>query len=183
MKKYQACATALLTASVLLWTPAHAVTTWNFSFSATGGRSASGTFTTTDVIPTVNTSYAITGISGTYTEGGSSYPITGLTSFVAADNLFRWSGDASPINVSSFGISFSTSIGPFNLNSSSSGFNPPTFLNDGSFDSHSISSSSLSAAPSATGAPGPLPFLGTSAAFGWSRRLRKRLPLQRRTAL
>lgn len=41
----------------------------------------------------------------------------------------------------------------------------------------------VAAPPSGTSVPGPLPLFGAAAAFGWSRRLRSRIALQRTNAL
>lgn len=167
-------------------TPAQAVTIWNWSFTTSNAQQfGSGTFTTTDVIPAINTAYTITGISGTYNRGGTAYTITGLDT--GNPNIFYYDGtNTSPVIVdgvfttSGGGISFradgksvnlfraSTTRGP--LASTSSGF---------SGADASITSSLLQpvSSPAPASVPGPLPLFGAAAGFAASRRLRKRTKL------
>ena len=70
-------------------TPAQAITTWDWSFTTDNSdQFGSGTFTTADVVPTANTTYAIIGVYGTYNRGSSVYAITNLSSFNQSDNFF-----------------------------------------------------------------------------------------------
>jgi hypothetical protein len=64
------------------------------------------------VTPTANTTYQITGITGTYTRfsnvNNGTYTITGLTNYGGANNIFQWGGTDSQIRVNGSGISFNT---------------------------------------------------------------------------
>ncbi|MFM7236847.1 MAG: hypothetical protein ACKOYK_08770 [Cyanobium sp.] len=158
-------------------TPAQAVTIWDWAFTTTDPQQfGSGTFTTADVIPTINTPYQITGISGTYNRGGTAYSITSLDSTLT--NIFYYDGTStSPIIVDFLdinnGISFtdgSQSIFlTYDLSPGRAPINnaPTTFLGADA----SIASSSLRPVP------GPLPLFGAAAVFATSRRLRKRIKL------
>jgi hypothetical protein len=171
------CAAVATLGAVLAPSNALAVTTWNWSFTATG-YSGSGTFTTADVTPAANTTYNITGITGTI----NSNSIIGLDTSVT--NMFRWNGTStSPILVYrdpnpypiAFLIGFETWY--FGRYGTTVGWEPMSKLED-TDDDYPVSSSSLAPvsppAPS-TAAPGPLPLLGAAAAFQASRRLRRRL--------
>ena len=171
--------------------PAYAVTTWNWSFTTLntdgngpGDQFGSGTFTTADVTPTANTTYTITGISGTYSRGGTTYTITGLGNRGGADNTFRWDGtQSSPIIATNNGISFFVDSSPaYQVNlyaTSGAGYRPIFFQGTGfSGADGNIASSQLSPvypAPGPSDVPGPLPLFGAVAAFQASRRLRRRL--------
>jgi hypothetical protein len=153
-------------------TPAQAITTWDWSFTTSiSDQFGSGTFTTADVVPTANTTYAIIGISGTYNRGGSAYAITNLSSFNQADNLFQWDGTSlSSILATQGGISFVAGGLGINLYKLGSGYGPVDSQRtqfqgaDGA-----ITSSSLNPVP------GPLPLFGAAAAYSWSRQLRRRI--------
>ncbi len=158
-------------------TPAQAITTWNWSFTTDiSGQYASGTFTTTDVIPTAFTTYSILDIDGTYSRGGSTYNIEGLSDYMDAENEFQWDGTVlSPIISTTYGISFLTSGNNVNLyRLTSSGFDPVkyTATEFGGSDGDIVSSSLT---PSLTPVPGPLPVFGAAAAYSWSRRMRRRI--------
>lgn len=85
---------------------AQAISLWNWSFSSSNS-SGIGTFTTADVTPTPNTTYQITGITGTYTRSSTSYNITGLSNYNGiADNKFQWSGTGSQIRTTWGGFGF-----------------------------------------------------------------------------
>jgi hypothetical protein len=168
-------------ASVLLApSNALAVTTWNWSFTATNNVSGSGTFTTADVVPAANTPYQITGISGTINQCSTVNTITGLDSTWL--NIFAWDGtSSSPILVQGLErIGFLYSGGSANITQTSSpGFSSVSNYTDNNFNSEFINSSSLAPVSSppgpSTGVPGPFPLLGAAAAFQASRRLRRRL--------
>lgn len=164
--------------------PAFAVTSWNFSIASSTLGSASGVFTTADVTPAAGVTYAITAINGTYiSASGTSYPITSLLTASGYSNSFRWSGAESSLLSDADGIGFLTGIGGVYLyNIATSGFGPTTWLETVSngagsaVTSSSLSPSSPAPAPSSS-VPGPLPLFGAAAAFGVSRRLRKRIHL------
>jgi hypothetical protein len=101
----------------LQMTAAHAITTWNWSFvGASFSQSASGTFTTADVMPTPGVTYPIIGITGAYNRDGVAYNITGLSSAYGSDNQFQVGGlPSSPILLTASGISFSVDA-PANVN-------------------------------------------------------------------
>jgi hypothetical protein len=86
------CAAAATLGVALAPSNALAVTTWNWAFTTAEGPSGSGTFTTIDVVPTANTIYQITGVSGTYNDV-SDYTVTGLDS--GFSNQFLWDGTSS----------------------------------------------------------------------------------------
>lgn len=91
---------------------AQASIVWNWSFSD-GGGVASGTFTTAGSIPTANTPYTITGITGSF--NGSA--ITGLVTYSGDDQTFEWDGTASSkLLLDVGGISFSTAANNYNVN-------------------------------------------------------------------
>jgi hypothetical protein len=169
-------ASACLSAAVLQAAPASAITTWNWSFQTdVPDEFASGTFTTADVTPMAGVSYDILGISGTYSRGGSTYPITGLSTYDNAANSFQWDGTSISQILSLYnGIAFSTTGTPdvsmyCNLCNGNYGPIGKTFTDQ--IGSSGITSSTLSPVP------GPLPILGGMAAYSWSRRLRKRITL------
>lgn len=154
--------------------------TWNWSFTTTDPTQfASGTFTTADVVPAVGTTYQITGISGTYNRDSSSYAITSLDDTYG--NAFRWDGTpTSAINTEYYNwIAFRVGLGAGAFvqmaNGSNFGFLPVS-VTGSTFPGNdaNITNSLLSPVPSAS-VPGPLPLFGAGAAFGWSRRLRRRV--------
>jgi hypothetical protein len=157
-------------------TPAQAITTWDWSFTTDiSDQFGSGTFTTADVVPTANTTYAIIGVYGTYNRGSSVYAITNLSSFNQPDNFFQWDGTSlSSILATEGGISFVAEGLGINIYKLGDGFGPVGFQrtefqgSDGA-----ITSSSLQ--PNQNLVPGPLPLFGAAAAYSWSRRLRRRI--------
>jgi hypothetical protein len=177
------CAAIVTLGAAFTPSNAQAVTTWNWSFSAGYGYSGSGTFTTSDVAPAANTTYQITGISGTFNPGEEAgYTITGLDTHYT--NQFRWDGTSSspilsssgsPMLSSRGGIAFILDDGSVWLTQSIEGWNPITGIYDPYEGYPSILRSSLApvGAPP-TVVPGPLPLLGAAAAFQASRRLRRR---------
>ena len=167
-----------------------AVTTWDWSFTTSDpGISGSGTFTTADVTPAAFTNYGIAGISGSITYDGMTSAITGLSSYNGSDNLFAWNGTASSsLLATSNGISFETATESYNLFAAF--FSVPD--NDLRVDFICLENADVcrgintqppllftsSLQPRTDGpapVPGPLPILGAGAAFGWSRKLRRRI--------
>lgn len=160
--------------------PAKALTTWSWSFTTNNAdQFGSGTFTTADVVPTAETTYSITGISGTYNRGGTAYTISGLSNYNLTSNVFRWDGTStSPIILNFGGVSFTFSDISERLNiryNSFTGFAAANAtLSEFSGSDANITSSSLTPIAAAP-VPGPLPLFGAAAAFHASRRLRRRL--------
>lgn len=188
---------------LLLWQPAPGrALTWNWTFRSgeilgPPSLSGSGTFTTDGTSFQANTTYEITGISGTFIDTnrtGTVNTITGLgdeNSIPPAPYFLRWDGSASsPIITDILGISFkftgSSTIGPnpgpfndtANLYNSPAlnTYNPVNRITSdilyGGGSGEVIASSTLIPA---NAVPGPLPLMGAAAAFGWSRRLRRRV--------
>ena len=135
----------------------------------------SGTFTTKDVVPTANTIYDIIQIYGGYAvvgpSGATNCYILSLANFNNADNMFSWDGTSfSEIIASDRGFSFRTS-GGFDVNLfSAAGFGPVNAAEIG----NQLASVTFSSLEPVLPVPGPLPLFGAAAAFGWSRRLRRR---------
>lgn len=154
--------------------------TWDWSVTGSKG-SAQGTFTTAGATAQAGITETITGITGTYTRSNTTdagtYTITGLGLTLVADNTFRWDGsNASPLIVDYGGISFklATTLEEINIyyDVENGGYAAAdSFASTFEGDDGSITSSTL--APQAV--PSPLPVLGAGAAFGFSRRLRRRL--------
>ncbi len=152
--------------------PAQALTwSWSFTGNISSGQ---GTFSTAGSAPAANTFETITGINGTYTRSGVTYSITGLSGYAGAGNIFQWDGSgASPI-VSNFnGIAFVVDGGKsINVYRKSSGIGAV----DGIISTFGAGDSVVTfSSLSPINAPGPLPLFGAGAAFGWSRRLRRRV--------
>ena len=157
--------------------------TWNWSFNGSNS-SGQGTFTSAGSIPTAFTNVAITGITGTYTRfntgNNGTYAIVGIDSDVfGSNNLFQWTGsNSSPIYADVSGIGLLTTAGSVvSVTFQGSGFGPINNANT-QFDGTdgNITSSTLSPVlPPSAPVPGPLPLFGAGAAFGWSRRLRRRV--------
>ncbi len=168
---------SLVSTAVLLPVPASASTVWNWSFQTDAAdQSGSGTLTTNDVIPTAFTTYLATSINGTYTRGGFTYAITGISNYFNADNTFQWDGTiASSIFTNIAGIAFNLDNDE-QVNLYSNNAYEPANSTVTSFEGNDgdIISSSLSPASSPS-VPGPLPLLGAAAAFSSSRRIRRRL--------
>ena len=95
--------------------PAHADVVYDWSFNAgAGGQSGSGTLTTADQQdPSHVGGYDLTGITGVWSDiphNGTTFPITGLDSFIGADNIFYPAGPVSGL-FGKYGFSFSDSNG------------------------------------------------------------------------
>lgn len=161
-----------LVAAVASAAPAQALT-WNFSAVIDGiDETVSGSFETDGTTPVLNQIYTITSITGSQ----AGVAITGMYD-EPDSNTFQWLGSPSAIVTNLEGIYYSLENSKiWNL-----------FNNDGAeYDAitdalamvagtyYGVSSSSLSPFIPA-GVPGPLPLFGAGAAFGWSRRLRRRM--------
>jgi hypothetical protein len=189
------------TASLLSASPAEAALKWNFTLNYSNGTSASGFFYTPGSAFTPNQSYNITSIEGS--QSGTA--ITGLsprrvaTESATTDNTpsnsFFW--DSSNTVQSTFqGIAFNLgSNDPDNggaiMMVLADGSAPGTFAqvngwqysygntNAGAVISNSpggVSTTFLTPNSIITETvPGPLPLLGAAGAFGWSRRMRRKL--------
>jgi hypothetical protein len=159
-------------AAVATAAPAQALT-WNFSATLDGiNQTVSGTFETAGTTPIIGQVYTITSISGSV----NGEAITGLIDS-AGSNTFQWNGSPSSLVSDYIGINFSTLSEIFinlYLNSEGSGGYEAVDVWGTNSNGGVISSSSLSPVIPA-GVPGPLPLFGAVAAFGWSRRLRRRV--------
>ena len=180
--------------------------TWNWSFTG-DFSSGQGTFTTAGSTPVADAIETITAITGTYTRFGNNdkedgtYSITGMSTYAGATNTFKWNGaSASPIITNFDGISFGVGLASItgfaeqvNLYRRGAGVGSVTMIGygpavdiDTTFAGYEsagndgiINSSSLSPLSSPASVPGPLPILGLAAAFGFSRKLRKRIKLHK----
>ena len=184
----------------LLWQPAPGwALTWNWTFRSgevlgPPSLSGSGTFTTDGTSYLANTTYTITGITGTFIDTnrtGTVNTITGLgddNSIPPAPYYLRWDGTASsPIIVDSLGISFkftgySALSGTFNdtanlyRDPALAPYDPINRItSDDLYGGEAGEVIAFSTLTPANAVPGPLPLMGAAAAFGWSRRLRRRV--------
>jgi hypothetical protein len=181
-----AISSSVLTAGVvLLPSAAQALTTWNWSFTTPDAdQFGAGTFTSADAVPTANAPITITGISGTYNRGGRTYGITGLDNF-NRNNIIVWDGTPSSSlmangDVDNFqGVAFETDGGRIVqlVYRSSAARVGPISDHTTSFSGLDafIVSSSLNPVAPPDPVPGPLPLVGAAAAFGWTRKLRRRI--------
>jgi hypothetical protein len=146
--------------------PAQALT-WNFSVSLDNGETATGTFETAGTTPVLGQIYTITSISGSQ----NGVAITGFDPIQGA--TFQWNGSPSSIVTDNIGDYYKIGNVNWNLFFGAEAYGAvDNWVNEVTLGS--ISSSSLSPA-SPAGVPGPLPLFGAAAAFGWSRRLRRRV--------
>ena len=195
-KKLLGAALGAVVAGFLLTAGQAKALTWNWSFSG-DASSGQGTFTTAGSTPVAGAIETITDITGTYyrfdTFGGDG--TYSIRSYRHDENTFKWDGPGgSPIN--SFLISFEVSgnslgreSGIFyvhlfsSLTSGPNDYRPvtDTFTTFSGYDGV-INSSSLSPVSPVANVPGPLPILGLAAAFGFSRKLRKRIKLHKGTS-
>ena len=164
--------------------------TWNWSFTG-DFSSGQGTFTTAGSTPVADAIETITAITGTYTRFGNNdnkdgtYSITGMSTLYGASNTFKWDGtSASSIVTDGPGISFWVDSGnevnvyrEYGPNSYGSTDDIVTTFSGGR--DGIVNSSSVSPVANV---PGPLPILGVAAAFGFSRKLRKRIKLHKGTS-
>jgi len=157
-----------------------ATLTWTFSFS--NGQSATVNVTANGANPlTPGIPYAITGITGTI--GGFIISPTTPIAYNGASNLIQISNpfdSTIPFWTDSDGFSFSINESPtssWNIYSSAaSGFAAPDLYATDSVSDPAGSGTIIVAGPSAPiPVPGPLPIFGACAAFGISRRLRRRV--------
>ena len=156
--------------------PAYALT-WNWQFATATNTNGSGTYTTDGTIATTGTTYNISSLAGSYFDGTNTYTDLSLDGFASADNTFQWDGSiASPIFADTLGISFSYNSGTAFVNTYWNGgaYGPIDSVTiDGSNKNDSVVSSLLT--PASTPVPSPIPVFGATAAFGWSRRLRRKI--------
>ena len=169
--------------------PSHALITWTWSFSGDYNGtpvSAAGSLQTDGNTPAAFTTYSITSISGTLDVNGSLSSITGLSTFggnkiASVSNKVQWDGTAaSPILLDAFdGFAFATSSsGNVALLCDSFNYCPAdefALSSVGQFFDGLVATSLLKPFSGPEPVPGPLPLLGAGAAFGWSRRLRRRI--------
>jgi len=165
-----------LTAGAVFQPSAAQAIVWDWQVFA-GALSGSGTFTTAGDSPEQNFTYTLTGVSG------SAYgrQITGFMNGFA----FQWNGSTMLIDGDQE-LLFADGVYRFS-DFSEPGFGPPDeFTAQGNdfiyFDGQA---GSMTLAPQAgpgpgpdpgpDPVPGPLPLMGAGAAFGWSRKLRRRL--------
>jgi hypothetical protein len=151
--------------------PAQALT-WSWNFLAGSDRSASATLTTAGHGTPTPGLYTVTAITGSFTSGGTSYAIIGLSLYLGADNKFNWGGTpGEALNVSNQGISFTTNAPTARDVNYYSASGLGYLLNTDNAINSVLSSSVSPVVP----VPGPLPLLGAGSAYVFSRRLRSRL--------
>jgi hypothetical protein len=153
---------------------------WTFSFS--NGQSAIVNVTANGANPLVlGNSYSIDTITGTI--GGFNISPTTPIAYNGASNLIQISNpydSTIPFWTDSDGFSFSTTESPtssWNIYSSAaSGFAiPDLYATDSASDPAGSGTIIVAGPPAPIPAPGPLPIFGACAAFGISRRLRRRV--------
>ena len=162
---------------------AHALT-WNWSFQVNDGSSGSGTFTTASTTAVANQDEVITGATGTYIRSAGSaagtYSITGINSFISSTPAFRWDGTPGSAIINSINFSIYLQVGVKFVGIYYDGENfawgaIDTIITDFPDNDGIITSSTLTPQTAPQGVPGPLSLFGAGAAFGWSRRLRRRV--------
>jgi hypothetical protein len=172
----------LAAASVLACTPAHALSwNWSASFAGSFSGTATGVAITDGSTPVIGQTYTITSITGTLSALGESLPITGPNSYQSATNTFTYNGPGTSIFAASAnGISWSFPYLGFTVNTNLYHYNNPgsgpgivNAWRTSFGQSGTVTSSLVTPVPVPT--PGPLPLMGAGAAFGWSRRLRRRV--------
>jgi MYXO-CTERM domain-containing protein len=159
--------------------------------STTGSISGSGTFTTNGDTPTVGTTYSITSVTGSFTgDVPGTFSITGLENA----SSFQWSGEGAnqllvkvlPPDVVDLSVDGAPSRSVEIYAISFADFIPAQTLTVIDFSGpcngiceYSLTSASLTPQsgpdPGPDPVPGPLPLMGAGAAFGWSRKVRRRL--------
>ena len=159
--------------------PAHALS-WSFTASFAGSFSgtATGTAITDGAAAVIGNTYTINSITGSLTSPtlGSNLPISGPINYQSATNTFTYNGPGPSIFAAgATGISWSFPYSIYtvktNIYNSSGAGNVNAWRTDLFGQAGTIASSSITPVPT----PGPLPLFGAGAAFGWSRRLRRRL--------
>jgi hypothetical protein len=179
--KYLRCITRLgIPVAFLLFAfipgAAHALT-WSWSLGGGGGLfSASGTLTSDGSPPPDSGSiYNADSISGTYTDDEGTYNITGLSSFLGANNTFKWNPAGDIFIVSIDGFAFVVEgKGDFRFIPGDIDFGPPSDALASWVGGYSVDSNSLTPFTPAP-VPAPLPILCAGMAYNWSRHLRRRL--------
>jgi hypothetical protein len=133
------------------------------------------------------TTFNITGITGYIgaVSGVGGFNITGLSSYAGASNQFQYNPTLSPNDPNAFftdvdGISFTTDeTASWNIYNTGSGFAVANAYTTDSASTVIKNGSIIVAGPPAppqfSVVPGPLPIFGAAAAFGMSRRLRRRV--------
>ena len=159
--------------------------TLNWAFTFSNGLPANVTVTANGLNPlTPGTPYSIQSITGTI--GGFNISPTTPIAYNGASNLIQISdpyNSTIPFWTNSDGFSFSTTESPissWNIYSSvASGFAVADLYDTDSVSDPAGSGTIIVAGPPAppapTSVPGPLPIFGACAAFGFSRRLRRRV--------
>jgi hypothetical protein len=162
--------------------------TFNWAFTFSNGLPANVTVTANGLNPlTPGTPYSIQSITGTI--GGFNIIPTTPIAYNGASNLIQISdpyNSTVPFWTNSDGFSFSTTESPissWNIYSSvASGFAAADLYDTDSVSDPAGSGTIIVAGPPAppappapTSVPGPLPIFGACAAFGFSRRLRRRV--------
>jgi hypothetical protein len=158
-------------------TPAHALT-WNWT-ADTAGCPSSGTLETDGSTYVANQNYNVISITGDI----CGWTVTGL--YEGVGSIVAWDGtEASPFlsltNASYNGVFFTVQQGAatndWNWESVDTGNLEP--INDTNYNGN-ITFSQLTPANSPDPVPGPLPLMGAAAAFGWTRKLRRRISADR----
>lgn len=164
----------------------------DWSFTNGGVNNGSGTFTTSGISVTPGATYSVTDVSGTFSVNGDGpFAITQLLSTDPwgnpADNTFLWSGPGAPLQVTGNGITFaSNSVSGIQFSSFTIYYDPiqtlaylPVNYLQGQSNAYSIGGSIVATtlSPGASPqVPAPLPMVGALSVWGWSRRLRRRIP-------
>ena len=169
---------------------------WSVAGTGTGTTSGSitgsGTFTTNGDTPTVGTTYTITGVTGSFTGDvpGTFSLREDLTVDSSGSTTLQWSGESTNQLLLKEDFGLSGTLQKFvDFSSSSNDFSPADSLTIFIFRStdpcgtssaagacqYSLTSASLTPQSAPEPIPGPLPVLGAGAAFGFSRKLRRRI--------
>ncbi len=192
---------ALTAGAVFAPSAAEAIIVWDWSVAGTGtgatsgSITGSGTFTTNGDTPTVGTTYTVTGATGSFTGDvpGTFSILEDLP--ISSSTTLQWSGESTNqlLLMNNIGLSGpQQTIGLFSL---SNDFSPADSLTIFIFRStdpcgtlsaagvcnYSLTSASLTPQSAPEPIPGPLPVLGAGAAFGFSRRLRRRISASQAT--
>ena len=180
-----ALAAAASLASLAVPNAAHALT-WNWSFLVNNGSSGTGTFTTASTTAVANQDELITGATGTYIRVGAdagTYTITGINS--STTPTFRWDGTPGSAIIHNDDFRINLQVGAKDVdiyyedgdiaNNFTWGAINTIATNFLGSDGNIITSSTLTPQTAPQGVPGPLSLFGAGAAFGWSRRLRRRV--------
>ena len=162
---------------------AGAASALSFNFSFTGGGNPASPATVTGVVSGLvdNASSQSTGLTLTITSATNS-PSGGWSSFTDADIDVGTGFDVFGGVVTGVDISYYITSNDQLLHLGNQGYSSPALAdqntNDQNYDLDSTSTNSLRftpVGPPPAAVPGPLPLFGAGAAFGWSRRLRRRI--------